>query len=404
MDAKAALGEPTATISRSALLHNAALIRAAVAPQVKVCAIVKADAYGHGASIVADTLANFSNSDSNQPAVDAFAVADLDEAAALPITTHPILILRPIENAFLGKQRARIEQAIRAGWWLTVASPTAADDIARIALTTGKRANLHVMIDTGMSRVGVRPEQLADLLQRIDSRPSLKLCGIYTHFVASEDADHPMNIEQLATFLDVTEVMREGRGKLFRHAANSGGVFFTQPAHLDMVRPGISLYGVDPTGLPSVDRPLKPVMKWTAPLIGVRTVRKGESVGYNQTWIAKQDTRVGLVPVGYADGYSRAYSNRAITLIHDCPAPVIGRVSMDLTTIDLNQVPIAEIGDEVTLMDDNPLSQASIYKLAEWAGTISYEIFCGIGPRVKRIAVDPSDALEQASLSDESAE
>jgi alanine racemase len=403
MDARDALGEPTAHISRSALLHNAAIVRRAVGPDVKICAIVKANAYGHDAELVTDALTNFSTDGSAAPAIDAFAVADLDEATSLPLVTQPVLILRPIENTFVGRQRTKIEHAIRNGWWLTIASATAADDVARIAMACGRRAQIHVMIDTGMNRAGVSLDGFESLLQKIESRSSLRLAGLYTHFVNSEDDEHPLTIDQLARFLDKTDVAASS-GRILRHAANSGAVFFSSSSHLNMVRPGISLYGIDPVGKPSIDRSLRPVLRWTAPLIGIRDVSKGASVGYNQTWTADRDTRVGLVPVGYADGYHRAFSNRGVMLINGCPAPVVGRVSMDLTTIDLSQVPMAAIGDEVTILDDDPISAASVYKLASWADTIPYEIFCRIGPRVRRVGVDPTDARELSPAEDDASQ
>jgi len=188
-------------------------------------------------------------------------------------------------------------------------------------------------------------------------------------------------------FLDKTDPISDGGNpRILRHAANSGSIFLTSPSHLDMVRPGLSLYGIDPQGKPSLDRPVKPVLRWTAPLIGIRDVARGQTIGYSQTWKAEKDTRVGLVPIGYADGYLRAFSNRGVMLVHDCPAPVLGRVSMDLTTIDLSQVPMAGIGDEVVVLDNNPLSPASVYRLAEWADTIPYEIVSRIGSRVKRMS------------------
>jgi alanine racemase len=401
MDARDALGEPTAFISRSALLHNAALIRRSIEPRTKICAIVKADAYGHGAALVSDTLANFARGDSYSPTVDAFAVADLDEAAELSAISQPVLILRPVENAFVGRQRAKIELAIRNEWWLTVASASAAEDIARIAMSAGRRAQIHIMFDTGMNRAGTPADQIDALLDKIDSRPSLRLAGLCTHFAQSEDAEHPFTIEQLSRFLDRADAIEARGAKVIRHAANSGAIFFSPPAHLDMVRPGISLYGIDPTGTPTIDRPLRPVLRWTAPLISIRDVRPGETVGYNQTWTADRPSRIGLIPVGYADGYSRDFSNRAVTLIHGCQAPVVGRVSMDLTTIDLAQVPMARVGDSVTILDDDPLSAASVYKLAKWANTIPYEIFCRIGRRVRRIAVDPADDKRELSSATE---
>lgn len=405
MDAKDALGEPTAEISRSALIANAAIIRKTVGRAVKICAVVKADAYGHDAGIVVDALANFSTNDFGIPSVDAFAVADLDEAMALPVVPQPVLVLRPVENAFLGRQRARIETAIRSGWWLTIASPTAADDIARIAVSIGRRAHLHLMVDTGMNRAGVGVDLLDALLERIRCRDALRLGGLYTHFANSEDGESPFTIEQLAMFLDKTDpIAEQADGRLIRHAASSGAIFLTPPAHLDMVRPGLSLYGIDPCGKASIDRPLRPVLRWTAPLIGIREVARGQTIGYGQTWTADKDTRVGLVPIGYADGYLRSFSNCGVMLIHDCPAPVLGRVSMDLTTIDLSQVPMASIGDEVVVLDSDPLSICSVYRLAEWAQTIPYEIVSRLGQRVRRLAVDPLDGQEVSAVNQEEAE
>jgi alanine racemase len=392
MDAKDALGEPTAYISRSALIHNAAVVRRAVGRRVKICAVVKANAYGHDANLVVDALANFSTNDFGTPSVDAFAVADLDEATALPLIDQPVLVLRPVENAYVGRQRSKIEIAVRNGWWLTVASGAAADDIARIATAIGKRAHLHVMLDTGMSRAGIDLDGFDELVERIERKPSLRLAGVYTHFSTSEDPGEGFTIEQLSRFLDKTDpAFDRGQGRLLRHACNTGGIFFSPSAHLDLVRPGMALYGIDPTGRPSIERPLRPVLRWTAPLIGIRDIPAGCTVGYGQTWKADRATRVGLVPIGYADGYDRRLSNAGVMVLHDCPAAVIGRVSMDLTTIDLSKVPMASIGDEVTVLDSDPLSEASVYKIAERTGTIPYEVFCRIGSRVRRVAVDPVD-------------
>jgi alanine racemase len=280
--------------------------------------------------------------------------------------------------------------------------PTAADDIARIAVSIGRRAHLHLMVDTGMNRAGVGTDDLDALLDRIHSRDALRLGGLYTHFANSEDGENPFTIEQLAMFLDKTDdLAANSDGRILRHAANSGATFLTPPARLDMVRPGLSVYGIDPTGKPSIDRPLRPALKWTAPLIGIRDVARGQTIGYGQTWKAEKDTRVGLVPIGYADGYLRAFSNQGIMMIHDCPAPVIGRVSMDLTTIDLSQVPMASIGDDVVVLDSNPMSPCSVYRLAEWAGTIPYEIVSRIGARVRRLAVDPTDTEELSAVGEE---
>jgi alanine racemase len=389
MDAKHSLGEPRVLISRAALIHNAKVIRRALGEGVRICAIIKADAYGHDARIVADTLCNFGSDPSARPAIDAVAVASIDEASLLPEDLGAtIFIFRPVENVFIGRQRPKLETAIRNGWVLTVSSPAAADDIARVAIACEKRAEVQVMVDTGMTRCGVGLEGLNDLLHRIESRPSLRLAALGTHFASAERANDPFNAEQLARFRHATDDLTSAMpGRFLRHAANSAALFFAPDSHLDMVRPGLALYGIDPTCNPTLNRPLRPVLKWTAPLISVRTIPKGTGVGYGQSWIAPRECRIGLVPVGYADGYPRRFSGESIVLIAGRPVPVVGRVSMDMMTLDLGEVP-AQVGDEVTLLDDDPLSPASVYKLAEWEETIPYEIFCRIGARIPRIAID----------------
>jgi alanine racemase len=413
LDARSSLGEPRCLISRAAILHNIGLIRRAIAPEVKICAVVKADAYGHDADIVVDTLCNFASGESEPPMVDALAVADIDEAAGLMACDLPVMVLRPVENAYLGSQRARLEAACRHGWVLSIASCAAAQDLARIAENRGQRANVQVMVNTGLNRAGVDPGEFAALMDKISSLPALRLLGVATHFASSDEPGNPLNGEQLARFLSATANFWTGRtSRPMLSAANSGGVFFQRQSHLDMVRPGISIYGIDPTCRPSVDRTLRPAMKWTAPLIAIHDVPAGAQVGYNQTWTAPRATRLGLIPIGYADGYPRALSNIGTMMVGGQPAQVAGRVSMDLMVIDLQNAPGATIGDEVTVMDSDPLSPASVYRMAELCGTIPYEIFCRIGSRVRRVAVEDfgvrsgergeSDEMEQQISGDES--
>jgi alanine racemase len=395
MEAKNTLGEARVLISREALLHNAAVIRRSINPKTRVCAMIKADAYGHGAFIVADTLCNFAPLDGAPRPVDALAVATIDEASALPEVSVPVLIFRPVENAYIGRQRARLEFAIRQEWVLTLCSTSAAEDVGRIAANCNKRASVQICVDTGMNHFGVSIGHLDRLLTAVEAHPALRLTGLCTHFASSDGANPSFTNEQLSRFTAVTNdfgLQHIGQG-ISRHAANSAAIFFTPASHLDMVRPGISLYGIDPTSRPSMDRALKPVMKWTAPLLSIRDLRPGDSVGYGQAWKTSHSMRIGVVPVGYGDGYFRAFSDRAVVLLHGKPMPVIGKISMDAMTIDLSNAPQAVIGDEVTLLDSDPLSPASVYRLAEWANTIPYEIFTRIGQRMHRVAVETTSTL-----------
>ncbi|MGE5608308.1 MAG: alanine racemase [Bacillota bacterium] len=398
MDGQEHLGQPRALISREALLHNVKVLRHALGPKTKICAMVKADAYGHGARLVADALTNYSMDHLEGPAVDALAVVTMEEAMALGATPVPLMVLRPVEDLYIWAQRETIELALRNGWVLTVSTPAAAADVARIAGACNRPANVQVMLDTGCAREGTPIERFNALLGAIESYSALRLFGLCTHFVSSEEPANPFNAEQLRRFSMATSKPALKNPKVLRHTANSGAIFFLPAAHFDMVRPGIGLYGIDPTCRPSMDRPLRPVLKWVAPLIMLRDLKTGTSVGYNQTWKAERDTRIGLVPVGYADGYLRSFSNRAKMVVHGKAVPVVGRVSMDYVTVDLAGVPEAQLGDEVTILDSDPLSPASAYALAEIANTIPYEVFCHVGQRVRRVAVEPADSEEKAVL------
>lgn len=389
MDAHTCLGEPRLLISHGALRHNAEVLRAAVGDSVRICAILKADAYGHGAAGVARMLAE-------ARLADALAVASIDEAAALPETGLPVIIFRPVENVYIGRQRAQLEEAIGRGWTLTLCSAAAAGDVARLALAMGKRAAVQVMIDTGMSRSGVDDLEAQEVIGSVLRQPALRLEGLCTHFACSDEPDDLATDEQYRRFCEVTDEFADsGRGgrRILRHVANTAAILRHPRTHLDMVRPGIGLYGIDPMGA-EAGRNLRPVMKWVAPLLMVRTVRKGTSVGYGLTWTAPRDTRLGLVPVGYADGYLRCFSNRSSVMVNGVAVGVVGRVSMDLITVDLGKAPGAQLGDEVTLLDDDPASPASAYALAEMAGTIPYEIFCRIGSRVHRVSVEAEGAVQ----------
>jgi alanine racemase len=390
MDAKQTLGQPRLLISRDAILHNAALLRKRLQPGTELCAMVKANAYGHGAEIVVDALYNFSLDALEGPFAESLAVATVDEALQLPGTALPIYIMRAVENSFLSGQRSQIETAIQNGWVLTLCSRAAADDVARIALASGKRASVQIMVDTGMTRGGVDAGDLNELVERIDCHATLKLTAIGTHFADAENRLSQFTQQQMDRFnAALTEPLKHLQSRnirIRRHAANSAGLFCHPSSHYEMVRPGLALYGIDPTFSVSMERPLKPAMKWTAPLMNVRKIEAGTTVGYGRAWAPSKATMIGLVPVGYADGYLRAFSGGAKMIVDGRACPVVGAVNMDSTMIDLGPDSQAVVGDEVTVLDDDPLSPASVYALAAVAKTLPYEIFCRIGPRVIRVA------------------
>ena len=382
MDAKQFIGEPRLIVSRDALTTNLRTLRRHLAAEVKLCAVLKANAYGHGARLVATLIQQV---EAVEPflKVHQFAVATFDEAAELADFGKPLMLLRPVENVFLGRQREAVEAAIIGGWTMTISSAAAADDIARVAIHLEKRAHVQIMLDTGLTRCGCDAGDFDAVLERVLHHASLRLTGVSTHFVNSEKAGDPLTSRQLRQYesmLDRYPIL----GGIPRHAANSGAVFFTPRAHFDVVRPGISLYGIDPTGRPSVDRPLMPVLRWTAPILALHDVEAGQGIGYGHTWMANSSGRIAIVPVGYADGFPRSAGNRSVMMVNGIPCGVVGHVSMDMTAIDVSRIVDIGIGDEVTIVDDNPLSPASVYALSAVSGKIPYEILTGLGMRNKR--------------------
>lgn len=395
--------QPRLLVNRQALLANLRRLRS-IASGTRVCAIIKADAYGHGAPAIADALLNSFSTDLPTPAVDALAVATFAEAAELPAFDVPTMILRPVELVYLGSTRNELDEALRRGCWLSLVSAAAADDVARAAERLEVRANVQVMLDTGMNREMCDPRRFADVIDAVLRRPALRLVAVGTHYTDGELSDEPYNDEQNHLFHVGVDSLADRLPKnIIRHAANSGGVFAMAEEHheehdegepdFDMIRCGLSLYGVHPSVQHVAHCGLRPVAKWVAPLLLVRDVHAGESVGYNRTWRATTDTRVGLVPVGYADGYPRRLSGNAVVRLpgpsgtDDAICPVIGRVNMDYLTIDLSKAAWAQAGDMAVLLDDDSASPCSAVALARQCETIPYEIFCNIGRRIQRVIV-----------------
>jgi alanine racemase len=382
------LHRPRLLVSDDRLRHNLATLRAA-SPD-GIVAVVKADAYGHGAGGVVDALFQ---DDTSGPPVEALAVAAIDEALAVPSHDVPVMVLRPIELAYLGGMPGELEAAVRAGIWLSVVTPEAAGDVARVARRLGTRATVQVMLDTGMSREMAEPRQFVPTIEAIRREPALRLGGVGTHLTDGERDEEPYSDEQTRDLHAALELVRLPKQAIV-HFANSGGVTTGHArTHGGPARCGLALYGIDPRGETHDDLPLRPAARLVSPLLSVREIPAGSSVGYGRTWHADTATRIGLLPLGYADGYDRHLSNQALVRL---PAPadhaggdafcrVVGRVSMDYLTIDLASAPWASAGDQVIVIDDDPASPCSAQALADLCGTIPYELLCGIGHRVPRL-------------------
>lgn len=370
-----------ADINMDAIDHNFRAIRNALKPGVKVCCVVKADAYGHGAPMVAREYQRLG--------ADWFAVSNLEEAIQLRrcAITRPILILgyTPPQNA---------EELSELNISQTVLSLDYARQLSRYAQEANVTVNIHLKVDTGMSRIGFlyqNPERDGASLDEMETAarlPGLAPEGIFTHFAVSDDGDQGENftLAQYDCFRKAVEAM-EARGLHFavRHCANSGAVLDYPELQLDMVRPGIILYGMEPSE--SIRHPLdlQPAMELKTVISQKKEIPAGATVSYGRTFTASQGTVVATVPIGYADGYPRHFSGKAQMLVRGKRAPIIGRVCMDQLMLDVTEIPGVEEGDVVTVFGRDGEAFLPVDELAALNDTIHYEMVCLVGKRVPRI-------------------
>lgn len=366
-------------ISRTSLIHNFQLLRR-LAGTAAVMAMVKADGYGHGMIDCARILA--------AEGAAAFGVAETVEGVRLRETgcDLPIFILAGV-----------VPQAVEA---IVVhrLTPVVVDgdilpELSRQAALRGIELGVHLKIDAGMGRQGTLPDEFAELVRTARALPNLRIDGVMAHFPMSEDRRSENSAQVLATFRrTVAGIARLVPGKCCLHLANSGGVFYVAGAQLDMVRLGISLYGYYPDGaagrLSAAEPKLRPVMRYSSSVIQVRSVPAGAGLGYNHLYTTTRPTTVAVLPVGYEDGYLRRLSNRAEVLIHGRRASVIGRISMNLTLVDVTEVAGVRVGDEAVLLGSQGEETISADEVAGWMDTISYEALCLFGNLNHRVLVD----------------
>ncbi|MGE0582339.1 MAG: alanine racemase [Steroidobacteraceae bacterium] len=347
-----------ARIDTAALRANFARIRTVAAGR-RVIAVVKANGYGHGAVTVARAL----------DAADAFGVARLEEGIELRAAgvTHPILLLEGVVDA--GQLQAAADHRLD----LVVHEP---GQIGLLEAWRGPRQfALWAKLDTGMNRLGFRVEDFAAALARLAALtvPASRL-RVMTHFACADERDSPATRAQLARFTAMAAPLG-----LETSLCNSAGIFGWPEAHGDWVRPGLSLYGVSPfAGESAASLGLAPVMTLTTTVIAVRRVARGESVGYGELWRAARDSRVAILAAGYADGLPRGLPGGTPVVIHDRRVPLVGRVSMDMIAVDVTDLPGVEVGAAAELW--GPALAAE--EVAASAGTLAYELLCGVAPRV----------------------
>ncbi len=375
----------TAEISASAVRWNLGLLRKQLPARTKLCAVVKADCYGHGLADLLGVIA---------PAADCLAVATPEEAwllRRLGYTGPVLMFFSACANCDRAERREAISELIAANVTLTVAAAgdvSAVDEAARL---TDAQATVHIKVDTGMGRSGVPVGQLPALVEGIRRCQAVRLGGIYSHFATADEADKQNALGQFERFNSAVAAAGGGAG-LTLHMANSAALIDLPATHLDMVRPGIAVYGYQPSDEMANRLPLRPALRLTGRLMQIKHVPAGSRCGYGLTHTFARDSRVGLAPVGYADGYPRSLSNAATMRIAGRDVPVRGRVSMDQTIVDLTDLPAVAVGDEVEIISPDPSAPHSVEALARLAGTIPYEITCRLGQRVRRVPVDEYSA------------
>ncbi len=363
-----------ALISLGNLRHNLACLRDLAGPKRRVMGIVKADAYGHGAAEVTATL--------EAEGVRDFGVANIHEAIELK-ESHA---MQPESHivAFASPLAAHIPHYLEHGVEMTVCDHETICAAEAVAAATGGRLRVQVKIDTGMGRLGVTPDEASSLLELIDRCPNLDLVGIYTHF-AEGHKPGGFTARQLDRFLLVANGYEQRTGKtVLKHAANIGALVSMPDARLDMVRPGILLYGCHPVDAEPTGVPVKPVMQFQCKVMFIKEVAAGTSVSYGRTWSAPERTRVATLAAGYADGVHRTLSNRARVALGAKSYRQVGTVTMDQTMLDLGGDGSVKVGDTAVLFGWNGPTAG---EQAIAAGTISYELLCSVSRRVRRIFV-----------------
>jgi len=370
-------GRIWAEINLDALNYNLGRVRK-LAGKRKLMFAVKADAYGHGLREIAREI---------YERVDAFGVAGVEEGINLRnagIKNTPILILSP----------APYEEIPEIFEHHLTPSVTETGFARRISLEAKKRnteLGVHIEIDTGMGRTGVSVSEAFGFIKQVSELPGLRIEGVFTHFPTA-DSDILFSETQLGEYYQLlARIEKQGFNNILRHAANSAGLLNLPESHLDMIRPGLIVYGILPesyhSGKRKTDLDLIPVMSLRSRIVNLRDFPKGVSISYERNYFTSRDSRIAVITAGYGDGYPYALTNRGEAIVNGKRARIAGNVCMDLTMLDVTGIPDIEIGDPVTLLGSAEGNTITANELAAWAQTIPYEIICQVSPRVPRIYI-----------------
>jgi alanine racemase len=362
-----------AIVDLDAIAHNITILKNHVGAGVRFMAVVKANAYGHGILQVAKTAVT--------AGADLLGVALTEEAVALRQAgiTLPVFVLGivPPEGA---------EQVVRNDLTVAVSTLESARAFNAAAKEAGCKIPVHIKVDTGMGRIGIKPPDVPEFVNQLKSLGHIRIEGIFSHFSSADEKDKSYAHRQLKRFNQVIATLHDREIHIpIKHMANSAGTIDLPESHFDMVRPGISIYGIHPS--PDTDHSvdLRPAMSLKTRIAFLKELAAGSPVSYNNTYITKAPTRIATLPIGYADGYPRLLSNRGQALVHGQRVPVVGRVCMDMTMLDVSTVSGAEVGSEVVLFGRQDDAEILADEIAHKTNTIAYEIVCGISPRVPKI-------------------
>lgn len=367
-----------AVVSLDAIAHNFSEMHKNIQKDTKIIAVLKADGYGHGASVIAHLIEDYDY-------IWGFAAATAQEALSLVSdgVTKPVLILGHVfEEDY--------EELAAADVRIAVSEAASAKSYAAAGKSLGKTVHIHLALDTGMSRIGFADSQESlEEISALEKIPNLKIEGIFTHFARADEEDITPAVEQFEKFMNFKEHLKKmGVHIPMWHCSNSAGIIRLPQANLNAVRAGITIYGIYPSK--EVERDvirLLPAMELKSHVSFVKTLPQGRAISYGGTFVTEKDTVVATIPVGYADGYPRSLSNKGWVLIHGKKAPILGRVCMDQFMVDVTGIPGVHTGDSVTLMGKDGEEFLSVEELGDLSGRFSYEFICDISRRVPRVYI-----------------
>lgn len=375
-----------AEVDLDAIWENMVHMKENIAENTKILAVIKTDGYGHGGVPIAEMLEQLDF-------MFGYAAATYEEAHVLREAgvKKPILILG---YTFPYCYEELIREEIRPA----VYRRDTVEELAAAAAKVGKKAKVHIKVDTGMGRIGITPdEEGLEFVRFLIEHPELEVEGIFTHFAKSDEADKTSANHQLELFQNFIDKIQTELGITIpvKHCSNSAAILEMPQANMDMVRAGITTYGLYPSEEVSKDIvPLRAAMSLYSHIVYCKTIHAGQSVSYGGLFTAQKDTRVATIPVGYGDGYPRSLSGRGYVLIHGKRAPILGRVCMDQFMVDISEIPEAMDGDKVTLLGMDGTERITAEELGELSGRFNYEFVCDLGKRIPRVYIQHGEITE----------